>query len=109
MVQPFGYIGPRGILITVFTIPGNTYKPMQYTGLKDKKGKEIYEGDVVAVREYKWVVEMGYSTDGEYGWLQKRVGMDGGKSYIITENDGIDERYEVIGNSYENPELLKNV
>ena len=84
----------------------NNWEVMQYTGLQDKNGKEIYEGDIVAVKKFKWIIAMGCSTDGEYGWLQKRIGDDVGKSYIITENDGIDERYEVIGNIYENPELL---
>lgn len=83
---------------------------MQYTGLKDKNGKEIYEGDVV-----KWDKDNHYNNCGgncntdrieivkynEYGF-EPFIYSDGYNGVIM-----IDYNYcEVIGNIYENPELL---
>ncbi len=66
----------------------------QYTGLKDENGKEIYEGDIVLLHErrnYKSVV----SYDPEF--LAFRI--KGGYGLSI-------EELKVIGNIYEDPELL---
>ncbi len=84
------------------------YYVMQYTGLKDKNGREIYEGDVVSYdilegcgdrKAYTSVVEYG-----EYGFrpftFNTVVEMDDWYNYEL-------RNFEVIGNIYENPELLK--
>lgn len=82
---------------------------MQYTGLKDKNGKEIYEGDILGnyptkrKDKVRWsniqIVEFSLecTSDGEYG------GSNYGYQFPF---DDISE-YEIIGNIYENPELLK--
>lgn len=83
---------------------------MQYTGLKDKNGKEIYEGDVVKEKEgtmstivFKTTNEKGDLDIDRViiGWL--REWNDGGLSPI-----GFYEipQFEIIGNICENPELI---
>lgn len=72
--------------------------PMQYTGLKDKDGKEIYEGDVLIYNQIKVVckyIEASFRID------YVNVGFNGGLGI------GSAQLLEVIGNIYENPELLK--
>ena len=82
----------------------------QYTGLKDRNGKEIYEGDIVLSkgylpdREEKRKVIIGW---GAAGWRRFPVG-GGAMSFSdwAIDSPGI---LEVIGNQYDNPELLKNI
>ena len=81
----------------------------QYTGLKDKNGKEIYEGDILQDKDciYKVIFEYG-SFDGKIIEVLRNVGTQKGMTYqlsfIISDNDNI----KVIGNIYENPELLED-
>lgn len=69
----------------------------QFTGLKDKNGKEIYEGDIIRVNGRNMEV---FFKDGYFGWGQEHDG-----KYSFDPFDG--EEVEVIGNIYENPELIK--
>lgn len=79
------------------------YEILFYTGLKDKNGKEIYEGDIIkyshkAVGEIKREVRYKY---GMYGIEGRHEG-----TQIPFANILGSER-EVVGNIYENPELLE--
>ncbi|MED0759150.1 YopX family protein [Aneurinibacillus thermoaerophilus] len=80
---------------------------MQYTGLKDKNGKEIYEGDILSWREH---VRM-YGTDLNK-WVTEKVPVrfdDTGAMFLCGDDFlfKYNEKAEVIGNIYENPELLE--
>ena len=91
----------------------NDVELMQYTGLKDKNGKEIYEGDVVRTH-----FSFGHEVTQEpfiIKWNKERAMFEGSKpkplenDYLVTFSFFPEQRflYEIIGNIHENPELLE--
>ena len=79
---------------------------MQYTGAKDKNGVEIYEGDIIRHQSGK------YGTDFEIKWSPILCGFtamqieSGHPSPQL--NQGTMCYFEVVGNIYENPELVES-
>lgn len=88
------------------TIPSEHEKQiivMQYTGLKDKNGKEIYEGDILNFGNNNYVQVI--FDNGSFNVFDEPLGWDFDSDIIPIKTDF---RYcEVIGNICENPELLK--
>ena len=78
---------------------------MQYTGLKDKNGKEIYEGDIISNGYEKcivvWVKE-------QAGFMLKLTNKEYEKEKWTNPMIDLRKDDEVIGNIYENPELLED-
>jgi len=96
---------------------------MQFTGLTDKNGKEIYEGDVVEFTDkWEWyrgtyAIPMMFAKPDEHASLKAKydaepmhrlaVEFDPYEGYNLSKYENEQHRYAVIGNIYENPELLK--
>ena len=90
---------------------------MQSTGLKDKNGVEIFEGDILTTEQYPYQVEGEYNYHGVVEWDKESAGYIVVK-YVVNPlisgiSNGMADRFEevdgfeVIGNIYENPEWLE--
>jgi len=118
----------RGDELKMVNITENRrFEFMQFTGLKDSKGKEIYEGDIVRFYEQGYdpnepdeeriepettTVLVRWDEDGkclaidwDYGELDT-TSVGWGYEWILNSEF---DYHEVIGNIWENPELLKEV
>lgn len=75
---------------------------MQFTGLRDKNGKEIYEGDIVGPLGFNTSISNGVI---EYGNGRFYAKPTHGENWLMNA-EAAAEHAEIIGNIYETPELL---
>ena len=115
--------GEKMLYKDLFNIPKDiSYigEPMLFTGLLDKHGKEIYEGDII--KHSKNAYTPFENSLSEVYWFDLNYAYYFRKRHMKRDNDdkkvwdseslgnisgGLDDKFEVIGNIYENPELLK--
>lgn len=113
MIDNIGIINQNMILVD-FTNSGelepifitDKIHVMQSTGLKDKNGKEIYEGDGLKVLGFTdWIGEVRYSQEElSYFFVEYENSL---RLKYTTLLSLLDKNFEVIGNIYEDKELLR--
>ena len=91
------------------------FELMQYTGLKDKNGVEIYEGDILHIKEFcdneidvEFISKVIFSNKNVFpsAFQLEEVRIIKGYAFI-SQSGEIDSEVEIIGNIYENSELIK--
>lgn len=82
---------------------GSEYVVQQYTGLNDKNGKKIFEGDIIL----KLVKNILDPLDPTLYKMHIPITFKNGSFMMDLWSGSLAEKYSVVGNIFENPELLK--
>lgn len=77
----------------------------RYAGITDKNGREIFEGDILKASVWSCAELVSFDAVVEYDGQFRLKALDGSKEYNFCSI--CKSRSEVIGNRYDNPELLK--
>jgi uncharacterized phage protein (TIGR01671 family) len=97
---------------TCLTYPIDDYVFQQFTGMKDKMGHEVYEGDIVCENMTEETAVLGgESLLGEVYFAAGTFMIDGDGplfDHTFSTSPDILEDFTVVGNVFENPELLKH-
>jgi len=98
-IRPVEAIGSFSIQVIPETVG-------QYTGLKDKNEKEIYEGDIIKSPVWKWTNKIIKFQEGSF-IIANSKGSNYKPSRVLNRHKIRHENIEIIGNIYENPELIR--
>ena len=81
---------------------------MQSTGLKDKNGKEIFEGDILGIETDEGILNVNIFWDDKHALFMFESEIHNEKELLAELVEDNTYPFEIIGNIYENPELLED-
>jgi uncharacterized phage protein (TIGR01671 family) len=98
-------------LMVALHSPADKYVVEQSTGLTDKNGQEIYEGDIVKTIQYDgWFDKVGFPVNYRVEWSTIKTGWRGFRGSMTDKDAGVpivpSQDVEVIGHIHQNPDLL---
>lgn len=99
----FDFVEPDSQSEAFWLSAPESIKLMQYTGLKDKNDKEIYEGDIIKHLKYNQGIYQVVYTPENTGYDLILVDGQSGMHLSI----GCEPNIEIIGNIYENPDKAR--
>ena len=88
-------------------IVNNDIHLMQSTGLKDKNGKEIFEGDILGIETDEGILNVNVFWDSKHALFMFESEIHNEKELLAELVEDNTYPFEIIGNIYENPELLE--
>lgn len=88
-------------------IVNNDIHLMQSTGLKDKHGKEIFEGDILGIETDEGILNVNVFWDSKHALFMFESEIHNEKELLAELVEDNTYPFEIIGNIYENPELLE--
>lgn len=80
---------------------------MQSTGLHDKNGKEIFEGDILGIETYEGILNVNVFWDDKHALFMFESKIHNEKELLAELVEDNAYPFEIVGNIYENPELLE--
>ena len=80
---------------------------MQSTGLKDKNGKEIFEGDILGFETNEGILNVNVFWDSKYALFMFESKIHNEEELLAELVGNNTYPFEIVGNIYENPELLE--
>lgn len=95
----------------LYFYPSENIVIQQFTGLVDKNNKDIYEGDIITTHHYEdWNDDVGYDVVQKVKWCCIHIGWRGFTKEMLEKKyagNGLPNPITIIGNIFENPNLLK--
>ncbi len=106
---------PLSLIYEILVTRRNEFEVMQFTGLKDKNGKEVYDGDILKSLHFIEANKKKHYLYHKVGWCERLTGWQA----VSAKQDGTEPNgnpqlwvyfknteFVVYGNIHENPELL---